>query len=71
MQDTLTAAIELHRNGELGPASQLCEKILAQEQENADAIHLLGVMHHQRGDNARAVELIGRAVALRPNARVC
>ena len=67
MQDTLTAAIEMQRIGELGPAAQLCEKVIAQEQENADAIHLLGLLHHQRGDHGRAVELIGRAAALRPN----
>jgi len=46
MQDNLTAALEMHRNGELGPAAQLCEKVIAEEQENADAIHLLGVLHH-------------------------
>ena len=27
-------------------------------------LHLLGVLHHQRGNNAKAIELIGRAVAL-------
>jgi tetratricopeptide (TPR) repeat protein len=63
----LTTAITMHQSGQLEPAAQLYRKVLAQEQENADALHLLGVLHHQRGEHTRAVELIGRAVALRPN----
>jgi tetratricopeptide (TPR) repeat protein len=70
MQDVLTAAIEMHRSGQLGPASQLYQKVLAREHENAEALHLLGVLHHQQGNNNRAVELIGRAVALRPNSHI-
>ena len=68
MQDVLTAAIEMHRSGQLGPASELYRQLLAREPENAEALHLLGVLHHQQGQHARAIELIGRAVALRPNA---
>ena len=49
MQDVLTAAIEMHRSGQLGPASQLYQRVLAREQENAEALHLLGVLHHQQG----------------------
>jgi tetratricopeptide (TPR) repeat protein len=67
MQDVLTSAIAMHQAGQLGPAAQLYQKILLQEHENADALHLLGVLHHQQGDHSHAVELIGRAVALRPN----
>ena len=68
MPDALSAAIEMHRQGQLGAASQLYRSLLAGEGENAEALHLLGVLHHQQGQHARAIELIGRAVALRPNA---
>jgi len=67
MQDLLSAAIEMHRSGQLGPASQLYQQVLAREHENAEALHLLGVLNHQQGQHARSIELIGRAVALRPN----
>jgi tetratricopeptide (TPR) repeat protein len=67
MQDVLTTAIEMHQGGRLGEAATLYQKVLSQEKENPVALHLLGVLNHQRGDNARAIELIGRAVALRPN----
>jgi tetratricopeptide (TPR) repeat protein len=66
MPTVLTAALELHEAGRLGPAARLYQQVLARE-ENADALHLLGVLHHQQGDHARAVELIRRAVALRPS----
>ncbi len=32
------------------------------------ALHLFGVLHHQNGYYARAIELIGRAIAVRPDA---
>jgi tetratricopeptide (TPR) repeat protein len=67
MQDVLTTAIELHQGGRLTQAAALYQKILAQEKDNAVAMHLLGVLHHQQGDHAKAIELIGRAVAIRPN----
>jgi tetratricopeptide (TPR) repeat protein len=67
MQDVLTAAIEMHQGGKLGQAAALYQKILAEERENPVALHLLGVLHHQQGDHTKAIELIGRAVALRPN----
>src|SRR5262249_54043087 len=70
MQDVLTAAIEMHRSGQLGQASQLYQRVLAREQGNAEALHLLGVLHHQQGNHARAIERIGRAVAIKPNSHV-
>ena len=62
-----TRAMELHQTGQIGPAARLYQQILAQDEENADALHLLGVLRHQQGDHAQAVTLIGRAVAMRPN----
>jgi tetratricopeptide (TPR) repeat protein len=67
MEDVLTDAIAMHHAGQLSAAAKLYQKILGLEKENADALHLLGVVHHQQGDHARAVEEIGRAVVLRPS----
>jgi Flp pilus assembly protein TadD len=44
----------------------LYQEVLAQEPRNADALNLLGVLHHQRREPGRAVELIRRAVNLQP-----
>ena len=67
MQDVLTTAIQWHRMGDLNTAARLYRQVLAQTPDNADALHLLGVVHHQRGEYAAAVELMSRAVALRPD----
>ncbi len=65
--DTLTTAIELHRSGQLAGAERVYRASLAHEPENADALHLLGVLRHQQGDHAQAIELIRKAIALRPS----
>ena len=67
MPDLLSTAIEMHQAGHLGAAAQMYQKVLAKDTTNAPAMHLLGVLHHQKGEHARAVELISQAVALRPN----
>src|SRR5438309_2046157 len=68
MEQLLASALELHQAGQLGGARRLYQKVLAEDRDNAEALHLLGLLHHQQGDHARAVEEIGRAAALRPNA---
>lgn len=67
MHDVLVQAIEMHQTGQFGPAARRYQTVLAREQENIDALHLLGVLNHQQGDHLRAVELISRAIALRPS----
>ncbi len=64
----LTTAFELHQAGRYADAARRYHSLLSHEPENADALHLFGVMHHQCGHSDRAVELIGRATALRPGA---
>jgi tetratricopeptide (TPR) repeat protein len=67
VENLLTSAMEMHQAGQLGSAAQLYQEVLAKQQDNADALHLLGVLHFQQGQPQRAVELIGRAVAQRPS----
>jgi tetratricopeptide (TPR) repeat protein len=67
MPDLLTTAFEMHQAGQMGPAAEIYEQILEQDQENADALHLFGVLRHQQGDHAGGIELIGKAAALRPS----
>ena len=66
MDPELTLAFGLHRAGRFADAARCYHALLAREPDHAEALHLFGVMHHQCGYFARAVELIGRAVALRP-----
>jgi tetratricopeptide (TPR) repeat protein len=66
MPDILRQAVHLHQHGRLDEAARLYQAILAVEPGHPDALHLLGVVAHQKGDHARAVELILRAITGKP-----
>jgi tetratricopeptide (TPR) repeat protein len=60
-------AAELHTAGRLEAADATLAKLLSREPSNAAAWHLQGVIALQRGEPTRAVELINRALVLRPS----
>ena len=60
--DTIQSAIKHHQNGELEQAEVLYREVLQIEPNNADALHLLGVIANQRGQNEIAVDLIEKAI---------
>src|SRR5258708_3327712 len=64
----LPAAVALHKAGRLDEAERVYRAVLAREPGNADALHLMGLLVTQRGDPASGVELIRRAIAIRPDA---
>jgi len=70
MDSELGLARGFHKEGRYADAARLYHAIIAHEPDHADALHLFGVMHHQCGHPARAVELIARAVAVRPDTAV-
>lgn len=54
-------------NGQLGEASAVCADIVTRHPENADAVHLLGVIGFQGGaDPTQSLDLIDRAITLDP-----
>jgi predicted O-linked N-acetylglucosamine transferase (SPINDLY family) len=61
----LSTAIAQHQAGRLEVAEAIYRQILAGEPQQADALHLLGVLHHQRGQHEQAVALLERAIRLR------
>jgi tetratricopeptide (TPR) repeat protein len=67
MPDELTTAIHYHQQGRLDQAARIYQSILARQADHADALHLLGVAAFQQGQPERAVELIGRAIAVNPS----
>jgi tetratricopeptide (TPR) repeat protein len=66
MRDDLAVALGQHQRGFLYQAAQLYRRVLVARPDDADALHLLGVVAHQQGDNVRAAEWIGRAITRRP-----
>lgn len=67
VQQLLKQAIEHHSTGRLAQAEQIYRQILATNPQHADALHLLGVAAHQRGDHSAARNLILKAISLRPD----
>ncbi len=63
----LQTGIQRHQAGDLGAAHESYGKVLEIQTDHPHALHLLGVVHHQRGDHDTAIEMIERAVALNPN----
>lgn len=57
-------ALALHRDGRLDEAAALYGEVLAGEPAHFGALHLLGVVHGQRGRYAQALDLIGQAIAV-------
>jgi protein O-GlcNAc transferase len=60
------AGLALHERGDLDGAEAAYAAVLAQAPQDADALHMMGVLADQRGDGEAAVALIGRALAAGP-----
>lgn len=63
---TLANAIDHHRVGRLEDAEKLYRRILKRAPRHPDALHLLGLVEHQRGHHAPALRLVDRALRLAP-----
>jgi protein O-GlcNAc transferase len=64
IRQTLLDAAEHHRAGRLAAAESGYRAVLDALPQQADALHLLGVLCHQSGRHAEAIALIERAIAV-------
>jgi predicted O-linked N-acetylglucosamine transferase (SPINDLY family) len=64
----LRAALERHRAGDLAAAEEGYRRMLARDAADADALHMLGMLFHQRGESLEALVLLDRALEARPEA---
>jgi predicted O-linked N-acetylglucosamine transferase (SPINDLY family) len=62
-QGRVALGLAHHAAGRLDEADALYREVLGAEPDNVDALHFLGVVAFQRGDPARAVELISQALS--------
>ncbi|MCL7487982.1 MAG: tetratricopeptide repeat protein [Desulfobulbaceae bacterium] len=60
-------ALAFHRVGRLPEAEALYRQILQTEPNHPEALHFLGLLAHQSGQSGIGVDLIGRAVRVRPD----
>ncbi len=64
------SALKAHQAGDLAQAKALYEKVLQQDPEHAEAMHLLGVLAAQLGQFEIAVHWIQQAIAIKPDVPV-
>lgn len=65
--EALQLATEHHLAGRLPEAEAIYQEILKAEPQNAQALHLLGVIAHQVGKNEIAIDLIRQAIERNPD----
>lgn len=63
----LKEVIDLHRQGRLDEAEQGYRARLMDQPDDVDALHLLGLLRHQRGDAGEGTRLLERAHTLAPD----
>jgi predicted O-linked N-acetylglucosamine transferase (SPINDLY family) len=66
LAEALAVALAHHQAGRLAPAEEIYRRILAIEPQQADALHLLGLIEHQAGRSDTALDLVRRAIAAHP-----
>ena len=67
IRETLALACEHHRAGRIQSAEPLYRQILQVDPDNADALHLLGVIAYQTGQHQLADQHMRRAIEVNPN----
>jgi len=63
--------IQLHRAGRLDEAEDGYRQLLAQSPDDAEVLHLLGILRAQRGDVAEGLQQVERAAELAPDNAAC
>jgi tetratricopeptide (TPR) repeat protein len=68
LTSALSQALALHQAGRLAEAEKNYEQILKVDPNHFDSLHLLGVIHSQRGNHVAAVRQIDFALKINPKA---
>ncbi len=67
MADLIGLAEQLRVAGRLSEAESACRRVLAIGPDSAEALHILGLIAHQRGHLAQAIEHVRRAAGAAPD----
>ncbi|MGA2439781.1 MAG: tetratricopeptide repeat protein [Tepidisphaeraceae bacterium] len=67
LQQQLESGVSHHKAGRLAEAETIYRQILSQNPNHAEALHLLGLIAGQYGNDDQAIDLIGRAIRLKPD----
>ncbi len=66
LQQVFEAAVGHQRAGRLAEAEALYRQVLSAAPDHAESLHMLGVLAGQAGNVDAGIELIGRAIAIKP-----
>jgi len=64
IEKRFNTAVQHHMAGRLSEAEALYRGVLTLDNRHSESLHFLGVMAHQKGDHAKAVDLISTAIAI-------
>jgi tetratricopeptide (TPR) repeat protein len=64
--EALTTGLDYQRQGHLSDAEAVYRAVLSTDPDNADALHLLGVIANETGKPEAAADLVRQAIRLRP-----
>jgi protein O-GlcNAc transferase len=67
VRQQLDSAMAYHRAGRLAEAEKVYREVLTSDSNQPDALHMLGVLSGQAGQLDTAVELIQRAIRIKPD----
>ncbi len=62
LEQKIKRAVALHQQGLLSEAEQIYHDVLSVDPEHFAALHLLGVIRYQQGQDGEAIRLIGKAL---------
>ena len=65
---SLKRAAQLQQSGDLARAEALLRRVIEAEPDNPEALHLMGLLHHQKGATEIGIGYIERALVRRPDA---
>ena len=65
-QAQIQQAMRLQQSGQIQQAMRIYEQILKIDATHPDALHLLGLSHHQLGNTEKAIEYINKAIGAAP-----
>jgi len=60
--DLLEQALRKHHDGQVDEAARLYDQVLQSNPDHSDALHLLGLLQHEKGYGWQAVEMIRKAI---------
>lgn len=66
ISELLNTGVQFHQQGNAEQAEILYRQVLELNSDQPHALHLIGVLHHQRGAHGEAIELIEKSLANMP-----